>query len=77
MFCFFRAKTEFMFVHYYTFLQLGQTYKKVGLLLFVLKNRFPWASLHHCLETQNSESLDNGCSAEGWRVRSAHHVQTT
>ena len=45
-FAFFSAKTEFtLFVHYYKFLYLGQTYKKVRfLLLFVLKNRFSWAS---------------------------------
>lgn len=65
-FAFLSAKTEFtLFVHYYKFLYLGQTYKKVGFLLFVLKNRFSWASQHHCPGTLTHKSLDEGLSAHG------------
>lgn len=34
-------------------------------MLFVLKNRFSWASQHHCPGIQTHESLDEGLSAHG------------
>lgn len=46
-------------------------------MLFVLKNRLPWAGQHHCAGTQTRRSLS--VKAAGRVVRevvSAHHVQT-
>lgn len=46
------------------------------LLLFVLKNRFLWASQHHCPGTQNHKSLLLKAARHTVReVVSAHHVQ--
>lgn len=56
------SKTEFTFSK---FLELDQTYKKGILLLFLLKNRFSWASQHHCPGTRMHMSLS---------VKAARHV---